>query len=33
VILFENGQIAKRLDGKPGEGLDEKQLRTLLGIE
>jgi thiol-disulfide isomerase/thioredoxin len=32
VLLFENGAVAKRLDGEPGEGLNEKQLKTLLGI-
>jgi thioredoxin 1 len=26
VIFFKNGKIAKRLDGMPGVGLDEKQL-------
>jgi thiol-disulfide isomerase/thioredoxin len=33
VLLFENGKIAKRLDGEPGEGLSEKQLKNLLGIQ
>jgi thioredoxin 1 len=31
VLLFENGEISKRLDGEPGEGLDEKKLKKLLG--
>jgi len=26
VLFFEKGKIAKRLDGKPGAGLSEKQL-------
>ena len=30
VLLFENGEIVKRLDGAPGEGLSEKQLKNLL---
>ena len=32
VLLFENGAVAKRLDGEPGEGLNEKQLKNLLGL-
>jgi thioredoxin 1 len=31
VLLFENGQVTKRLDGAPGAGLNEKQLKNLLG--
>ncbi len=31
VLLFENSEVAKRLDGEPGEGLSEKQLKKLLG--
>lgn len=31
VILFEDGKVSKRLDGTPGTGLSEKQLRDLLG--
>ncbi len=31
VLLFENGKVVKRLDAAPHEGLDEKQLKTLLG--
>jgi thioredoxin 1 len=31
VLLFENGKVAKRLDAAPHEGLDEEQLKTLLG--
>ena len=30
VLLFENGKVTKRLDGEPGEGLNEKQLKKLL---
>jgi len=30
VIYFENGAASKRLDGIPGEGLDEYQLRDLI---
>ena len=30
VIYFKNGKITKRLDGKPGRGLDERQLLTLV---
>lgn len=26
LILFEKGQVAKRLDGKPGIGLSDKQI-------
>ncbi len=32
VLLFEKGEVAKRLDGAPGEGLNEKQLKNLLGL-
>jgi thiol-disulfide isomerase/thioredoxin len=32
VLLFENGVVAKRLDAEPGLGLNEKQLKALLGI-
>jgi thiol-disulfide isomerase/thioredoxin len=31
VLLFENGSVSKRLDGVPGEGLSEKQLKNMLG--
>jgi thiol-disulfide isomerase/thioredoxin len=31
VLFFENGKVTKRLDAEPGEGLNEKQLKTLLG--
>jgi thiol-disulfide isomerase/thioredoxin len=31
VLFFENGEVSKRLDGAPGEGLNEKQLKKLLG--
>jgi thioredoxin 1 len=31
VLLFEKGKVAKRLDGAPGAGLNEKQLKNLLG--
>lgn len=31
VILFEKGKIKKRLDSKPGIGLDKKQLEKLVG--
>ena len=31
VLLFENGEVSKRLDGEPGAGLNEKQLKKLLG--
>jgi thioredoxin 1 len=30
VLLFENGKVAKRLDGAPGAGLNEKQLKKLV---
>jgi thioredoxin 1 len=30
VILFENGTVAKRLDGMPGAGLNEEQLKALI---
>ena len=30
VLLFEKGIVADRLDGLPGEGLDERQLKKLL---
>lgn len=30
VILFEQGQVSKRLDGKLGQGLSEKQLNDWL---
>jgi thiol-disulfide isomerase/thioredoxin len=30
VLLFENGKVAKRLDGTPGVGLNEKQLKNLI---
>jgi thiol-disulfide isomerase/thioredoxin len=33
VLLFEDGKVAKRLDGAPGEGLNEKQLKKLLGLQ
>jgi hypothetical protein len=29
VILFEKGRVKKRLDGAPGMGLDEEQLKYL----
>lgn len=29
VILFEKGRVKKRLDGAPGIGLDEEQLKDL----
>ena len=31
VLIFENGKVSKRLDGKPGSGLNEKQLLDLCG--
>jgi thiol-disulfide isomerase/thioredoxin len=31
VILFEKGEIKKRLDAEPGIGLDEGQLRDITG--
>jgi thioredoxin 1 len=31
VLLFENGKVAERLDGEPGEGLNEEKLKSLLG--
>jgi hypothetical protein len=30
VLLFEKGAVTKRLDGAPGAGLDEKQLKKLV---
>jgi thioredoxin-like negative regulator of GroEL len=30
VLLFENGNVTERLDGEPGAGLNEKQLKKLL---
>jgi thiol-disulfide isomerase/thioredoxin len=30
VLLFENGAVAERLDGEPGAGLEERQLRKML---
>ena len=30
VLMFENGEVTKRLDGEPGAGLEEAQLRKLL---
>jgi thioredoxin-like negative regulator of GroEL len=30
LILFEKGQIVKRLDGKPGIGLNEKQIADFI---
>ncbi len=30
VLMFEHGEVTKRLDGEPGAGLDEAQLRRLL---
>jgi thioredoxin 1 len=30
VLLFERGRVTKRLDGKPGAGLDEAKLIKLL---
>ena len=30
VLLFENGKVTERLDGEPGAGLSEKQLKKLL---
>lgn len=32
ILIFEKGTVKKRLDGKPGEGLKEKQLRDLPDI-
>lgn len=32
VLLFEKGEVTKRLDGAPGAGLNEKQLKNLLGV-
>jgi hypothetical protein len=29
VLLFEKGKVIKRLDGTPGAGLNEKQLKKL----
>ena len=31
VLLFEKGKVTKRLDGARGAGLDEKQLKKLVG--
>jgi thiol-disulfide isomerase/thioredoxin len=31
VIFFEDGKVVRRLDGKPGVGLDEAGLRQALG--
>jgi thiol-disulfide isomerase/thioredoxin len=31
VILFENGKASKRLDGRSGVGLNEKQLSEFIG--
>jgi len=31
VLLFESGTVTKRLDGEPGAGLNEKQLKSLMG--
>lgn len=31
VILFEKGKVKKRLDARPGVGLDKKQLEKLVG--
>jgi thiol-disulfide isomerase/thioredoxin len=31
VLLFELGAVTKRLDGEPGAGLSEQQLKKLLG--
>ena len=30
VLVFEKGTVKKRLDGEPGEGLDEDQFKKLL---
>jgi thioredoxin 1 len=30
VILFENGKVAKRLDGVPGAGIGEKQFKNFV---
>jgi thioredoxin-like negative regulator of GroEL len=30
MLLFEMGTVTKRLDGAPGAGLDEKQLKKLV---
>jgi thioredoxin 1 len=30
VLLLKKGKVAKRLDGAPGVGLDEKQLKKLV---
>jgi len=32
VLFFERGVVAKRLDGVPGAGLDEKQLTEFIGL-
>jgi thioredoxin 1 len=31
VLFFENGKVSARLDGEPSEGLNEKQLKNMLG--
>jgi hypothetical protein len=31
VIMFDKGKVAKRLDAKPGIGLNRKQLAELTG--
>lgn len=33
VLIFENGKVKKRLDGVPGEGLNEKQLLNFVNKE
>ena len=33
VLLFENGVVTRRLDGAPGEGLNENQLKKMLGTK
>jgi thioredoxin 1 len=30
VLIFERGNVAKRLDGTPGTGLNEKQLKNFV---
>jgi thioredoxin 1 len=30
VLIFEKGKVTKRLDGAPGAGLNEKQLKKLV---
>jgi thioredoxin 1 len=32
VLFFENGAVSKRLDGSPGAGLAEAQLKKLLNL-